>query len=247
MPMRSLIAAMMFGIILSLLAASVQSQTMYRCGSSYQDKPCANGQQGVVIGKNQARTQNSADTTEAVDLVCKRRGEEAKKIIWMREGGAQKNDLLTKSNSDEQSQLITDIYAVRGNSNDIRANIEKNCMQERALRTELIKRLGVVPDAEMVQALRKTQQAQQAPDKSADKSNAKLVQQDKTTAANAAENYASDTDNLAAKKRLPCPNLKMQLEIVNANLRAGADVTTMQGLQQQKRSLEKDIAQACAK
>ncbi|MFZ6819953.1 hypothetical protein [Undibacterium sp. Ji22W] len=247
MPARFLIASMMIGIILSLLTVRAQSQTMYRCGSSYQDKPCANGQQGVVIGNNQARTQNSTDVTEVVDPVCKRRGDEAKKIIWMREGGAQKNDLLAKSSSDEQSQLISDIYAVRGNSNDIRTNIEKNCMQERALRSDLSKRLGVVPDAEMLQALRKAQQAMQTTDKSADKSNGKVTQQDKSTVTSAAENAASDADNVGTKKRLPCPNLKTQLEIVSANLRAGADVATMQSLQQQKRSLEKDIAQACGK
>ena len=51
---------------------------------------------------------------------------------------------------------------------------------------------------------------------------------------------------MAAKKRLPCPNLKNQLEIVKANLRAGADAQTMQSLQQQKRDLEKEVTQICA-
>lgn len=239
---RVLLISISCGVAFSLFAVTAQGQTMYRCGNSYQDKPCANGKPGVVIGSNQARTQNSVDTAEAMDPSCKRRGEEAKKIIWMREGGAQKNDLLAKSNSDEQSQLIADIYAVRGNSNDIRANIEKNCMQERALRAEFIKRSGAVSDAEILQALRKAQAAMATTDKSADKANSKNALTEKS-----AETSLAEGESSATKKRLPCPNLKTQLEIVNANLRAGADVATMQSLQQQKRNLEKDISLACGK
>ncbi|MFA9274409.1 MAG: hypothetical protein ACEQSE_05980 [Candidatus Aquirickettsiella gammari] len=237
---RVLMISISYGIAFSLLAVTAQGQTMYRCGSSYQDKPCANGKPGVVIGSNQARTQNSADTAEALDPSCKRRGEEAKKIIWMREAGAQKNDLLAKSSSDEQSQLIADIYAVRGNSNDIRVSIEKNCMQERALRNELGKRSGTVSDAEILQALRKAQQPLATSDKSVGKEN-------KNSGTSAAEKGLLETESIAMKKSLPCPNLKTQLEIVNANLRAGADAATMQNLQQQKRALEKDISLACAK
>lgn len=246
MLMRVLMISISCGIAFSLFAVTARGQTMYRCGNSYQDKPCANGKAGVVIGSNQARTQNSADTADALDPSCKRRGDEAKKIIWMREAGAQKDDLLAKSSSDEQSQLIADIYAVRGNSNDIRANIEKNCMQERALRNELGKRSGTVSDAEILQVLRKTQQSLATSDKSVDKEN-KNTLTDKNFGTSAAEKGLLETESIAMKKRLPCPNLKTQLEIVNANLRAGADVATMQNLQQQKRALEKDISLACAK
>lgn len=223
-------------IVLIVLSSSSQAQTMYRCGSSYQDKPCANGQQGVVIGSAKAASKNANEangSSEVLDPACKRRGEEAKKIIWMREAGAQKNDLLAKSSSDEQSQLIADIYAVRGNSNDIRANIEKNCMQESELQRGLGKRLNGNVDADTLQALRKVQQALQDSDKAVVKNSN-------------ADKVVNDIE-IAPKKRLPCPNLKMQLEIVNANLRAGADVATMQSLQQQKRDLEKDVALSCAK
>lgn len=233
---RRLMLSIFVTMMLSSSAIIAQPQTMYRCGSSYQDKPCANGQPGVAIGSVKASTKNSSDQSNAADVLdpaCKRRGEEAKKIIWMREAGAQKSDLLAKSISDEQSQLIADIYAVRGNSNDIRASIEKNCMQERELLRGLNKRTNPAADAETMQVLRKVQQVLQENEKAASKNTS-------------AEKIVMESESIP-KKRLPCPNLKTQLEIVNANLRAGADAATMQVMQQQKKELEKDIVLTCGK
>ncbi|WP_395004982.1 hypothetical protein [Undibacterium sp.] len=223
-----------------LLSLTLQAQTMYRCGSSYQDKPCANGQQGVVIGTAKTSSQSSTTAAPSVDPACKRRGDDAKKIIWMREAGAQKNDLLAKSTSAEQSQLIADIYAVRGNSNDIRANIEKSCMEEK----DVGKRLGIVADGDNAQVLRQVQQALQAAEKSA----AQSATNKSATASKdmVLEKTQEQMDVPASKKRLPCPNLKNQLEIVKSNLRAGADTQTMQNLNQQKRDLEKEVTLACA-
>ncbi len=237
---RYLFSSMFIMANMLLLHSVSQAQTMYRCGTSYQDKPCANGQQGVAIGTIKNASQTASGSMPAIDAACKRRGDEAKKIIWMREAGAQKDDLLAKSNSAAQSQLIADIYAVRGNASDIRANIEKNCMDEK----DVGRRLGIVADADNVQALRLAQQVLQAAEKSAVQAAA-----NKSATANkemALEKNSEPAEVVAAKKRLPCPNLKNQLEIVKANLRAGADAQTMQSLQQQKRDLEKEVTQICA-
>jgi hypothetical protein len=237
---KRLLFSSMFVLANMLLLLSVsQAQTMYRCGSSYQDKPCANGQQGVVIGNVKSTTQTASESKPVIDAACKRRGEEAKKIIWMREAGAQKDDLLAKSNSAGQSQLIADVYAVRGNAGDIRANIEKNCMDEK----DVGRRLGIAADADNVQTLRLAQQILQAAEKSAAQAAANKT-------ATSSKEIVLEKDSelpevVAAKKRLPCPNLKNQLEIVKANLRAGADAQSMQSLQQQKRDLEKEVAQVC--
>ena len=224
----------------ALLVQSSQAQTMYRCGSNYQDKPCANGQQGVVVGTAKNASQSTPTAAPTIDASCKRRGEDAKKIIWMREAGAQKNDLLAKSTSTEQSQLIADIYAVRGNANDIRANIEKSCMEEK----DIGKRFGIAADGDNAQILRQVQQVLQAAEKSAAQS---ATNKSATTSKDMAlEKTPEQVEVPVSKKRLPCPNLKNQLEIVKANLRAGADTQTMQNLNQQKRDLEKEVTLACA-
>nr|WP_315466465.1 hypothetical protein [uncultured Undibacterium sp.] len=220
-------------LCLTLSTMEAAAQTMYRCGSSYQDKPCANGQTSVVVGTQKSAARDQSERVSQIDPACKAKGEEAKKIIWMREGGAQKNDLLAKSNSVEQSQLITEIYAVRGNSNEIRANIEKNCMEQK----EVSKRIGALPDAATLQALVAAQQAAQ----NTEKSNLGQVDTKKL----GRDQSMEDVGTPAVKKRLSCPSLKNQLEIVNANLRAGGDVQSRQTLQQQKRDFEKEVAQAC--
>ena len=220
-------------LCLTFFTTEVTSQTMYRCGSSYQDKPCANGQTSVVVGTQKSAARDQSERVTQIDPSCKAKGEEAKKIIWMREGGAQKNDLLAKSNSIEQSQLITEIYAVRGNSNEIRANIEKNCMEQK----DVSKRIGSLPDAATLQALVAAQQAMQ----NTEKSNPGQADLRKSSRDQSAE----DVGPPPAKKRLSCPSLKNQLEIVNVSLRAGGDVQSRQTLQQQKRELEKEVVQAC--
>ncbi len=223
-------------LLLLCAIANSSAQTMYRCGTSYQDKPCANGQQGVVIGTQKSRSPEETERLSKIDPACKAKGEEAKKILWMREGGAQKSALLAQATSDEQSQLINDIYAVRGNSNEIRTNIEKSCMEQK----DMSKRLGSATDMKTLQALLASQQSQQKNEKH-------HAGQVENNIQARERNEEQVTTDLSQKKRMTCPNVKTQLEIVMANLRAGADTQTRQVLNQQKQELEKEVTQACAK
>lgn len=214
------LAVAIFSIIFSSFA---QAQTMYRCGSNYQDKPCTSGQTGKVVNILKSATPTAeTESKVAIDASCKRRGEDAKRVIWAREGGAQKKDLLAKADSEEQSQLIADVYAVRGNSADVRANIEKDCMAEK----ELGKHFGLVPDAALLKAVREVQQ--------------KLTANEKGESAK--KETLSETEAQGAKKRQACPTLKLRLEILNASLRTGVDPQSQQQLNQQKRDLEKEMA-----
>lgn len=229
----------LFAFACVLVAVDVQAQTMYRCGSSYQDKPCT-GQAGVVIGSVKKVDVAEVNSAVRVDSVCKRRSEEAKKIIWMRDAGAQQSDLLAKSSNVENRRLISDVYAMRGNINDIRASIEKNCMEEK----DRHKQLALADATEMdMQTLRQLQQKQAQRVAQISPTNDKVVKDAKEVNS---EQTSLDEMVVAAKKRLPCPNLKNQLEIVKANLRSGADAQTMQMLNQQKRELDKEIAATCA-
>lgn len=215
--------ALLMAITMCLfLQESVQAQTMYRCGSNYQDKPCANGQVGKVIGsqKNSAVNGEPSEPKVTVDPVCLRRSEEAKKIIWMRQGGAAKDEVMAKMDGMEQQGLVNEVYATRGDTPQIRAAIEKRCMTERVM----FKRPENMSDAELLNAARVLEKRVNAAEK-----------------AEAARVPVAEQEAPAAKRKLPCPNIKMQLEIVNNSIRAGADVPTLQQLNQQKRELEKDF------
>nr|WP_314860914.1 hypothetical protein [uncultured Undibacterium sp.] len=200
------------------MQASVHAQTMYRCGSNYQDKPCANGQTGKVIGTQRA-TPTEAETKNTVDSVCAKRSEDAKKIIWMRQGGAAKEDVMAKADSAAQQRLVDEVYATRGDTPQIRASIEKRCMESRTLQRSP----ESMSDAELLSAAKALEKRINNAEK-AEASRVAPVEQEAP----------------APKRKLPCQNIKMQMEIVNNTIRAGADVQTLQQLNQQKRDLEKD-------
>lgn len=217
-------SAMCFSLAQTFLPEVADAQTMYRCGSNYQDKPCANGQTGKVIGTQRSTTPD-AETKTVVDPVCAKRSEDAKKIIWMRQGGAAKEDVMAKADSFAQQRLVDEVYATRGDTPQIRASIEKRCMESRML----TRGPESMSDAELLSAAKALEKRIQ----NAEKAEASRV-------------APAEQEAPAPKRKLPCQNIKMQLEIVNNTIRAGADVQTLQQLNQQKRDLEKDwTAGAC--
>ncbi len=123
-------------MLLSAATPLLMAQNLYRCGNSYQDKPCDPGQKSQIIGTLPGNG-NSGNPRAILDGECTRRGEDAKKIIWMREGGATQDALLADAKTEERRKLISDIYAQRGNSSDVRSAIEKDCMQEKLRRMPL--------------------------------------------------------------------------------------------------------------
>jgi hypothetical protein len=208
-----------------LFSTSLQAQTMFRCGSNYQDKPCANGQVGKVIG-TQKSAATEVEAKAVIDPVCLRRSEDAKKIIWLRQGGAAKDDVMAKMESGEQQRLVNEVYATRGDTPQMRAAIEKRCMDERGF----AKRPENMSDAELLGTVRALEKRLNAAEK-----------------ADAARVPAAEQEAPAAKRKLPCPNIKMQLDIVNNSLRAGGNAQEMQQLKQQKRELEKDLVAGVCK
>lgn len=212
--MKYLTLAAFFGtsIALSLsLSASVQAQTMYRCGSVFQDRPCDNGQQGKIIGVN--RAPGNADKP-ALDPSCTRRGDEAKKIIWSREGGASAEKLMAEATTGEARKLISDVYAIRANSSEVRAAIENACMAEKTR----ARQDGYMPDEDAPASPRNAER--------------------KTPATSEAPKRADGTDNTAARKRAQCDMLKSQLASNRNSQRAGGGGNTMNSLNQEKSELE---------
>jgi hypothetical protein len=211
-------SAFLISLVYISMHGSAQAQTMYRCGSNYQDKPCANGQTGKVIGTQRA-TPTEAETKNAVDSVCAKRSEDAKKIIWMRQGGAAKEDVMAKADSVAHQRLVDEVYATRGDTPQIRASIEKRCMESRTVP----RGPESMSDAELLSAAKALEK--------------RINNAEKAEASRIAP---AEQDAPVPKRKLPCQNIKMQLEIVNNTIRAGADVQTLQQLNQQKRDLEKD-------
>lgn len=136
---------------LAFLAGAVGSPawaggTMFRCGSSYQDRPCDAGQPAKVINSSGvARDQapavspstpaatTVAPTTAAVkvDAECAALGNRAKQVVWAKESGRTAEVQLAAATSDDDRRLIADVFNRRGSSLEVRQGVESDCMSSK--------------------------------------------------------------------------------------------------------------------
>lgn len=200
---------------IALVTMASDAQTMYRCGSNYQDKPCAQGQVGKIIGTQSSRDDSAAP---AIDAACRRRGDAAKKIIWSRKGGASKADLLAGVDSMEESRLIEDVYAIKGDYTQIRKTIETECM---AAKERMYGSDGAV-NADTLRLAREVQDKLRA----------------EQSAAQGEDGKSRRTPSTAKNASL-CDNLKMQSEMLDAGIKASSDQATILVFQKKKDELAK--------
>jgi len=121
--------------MLLLCSQSVFAADMYRCGSSFQDTPCANSNNSKLIkgaAKTTASTAQSGDLSPIrIDADCKQRGDATKKIMWLREVGKTREQQLESAQDGRAQALIKDVYNHRGSTIDVRNAIEQECMQQK--------------------------------------------------------------------------------------------------------------------
>jgi hypothetical protein len=201
-------------LILGVVPCSAAAQSLYRCGNTYQDKPCEKGDQKVV-GLNRAA---AANEKPALDLSCARLGEQAKKIIWMREGGALKEKLLSEASSEEQRKLIVDVYSIRGNSADVRGAIENDCMAQKA-NDRLLGKLAT--DSSSASTPKKSGAAEQK--------------------AEVGKSAAGNQDANDKQKKQLCSLLRNQISSARDAQRTGASPDQQDAINQQKRDLESQL------
>lgn len=201
-------------LILGAAPISTHAQSLYRCGNTYQDKPCEKGDQKVV-GVNRAVATNEKSV---LDISCTRLGEQAKKIIWMREGGALKEKLLSEASGEEQRKLIVDVYSVRGNSADVRSAIENECMAQKANDRLLGK---VAADASSASTPKKPAANEQK--------------------AEAGKSATANQEAIDKQKKQFCSLLRNQVTSARDAQRAGASADQQDTLNQQKRELESQL------
>jgi hypothetical protein len=116
-------------LILLLLMASAQplvAQTLYRCGNTYQDKPCS-GQNGKVV----TVLKSGEAGPGLVDAKCSQRGNEAQKLMWARETGAIESDMVAKARTASERELVAVVYRQNGSSAQVRQAVEAACIAEK--------------------------------------------------------------------------------------------------------------------
>lgn len=202
--------------LLAGVAASAHAQKMYRCGSTYQDRPCAGEQQGKVIGSTGTSRPAAAP---AADPYCVQRGEQAQKIMWAKEAGRTEEMQLSASSHPEERKLIGEVYRKRGSSVEVRAAIEADCVAERQRAAQA---------AAMVEAAAKLQ-GQNAP-----------VPAPAPAQAPAADPDAATRQQEAAAKKARCDRFAARLDNIRNSQRAGGSGAMMDRLRQQQRETERE-------
>lgn len=214
--------------VLVALGASLpaHAQKMYRCGSTYQDRPCQE-QEGKVVGQMSSQTGSGT----AGDKECVQRGVTAQKIMWAREGGASLERVLadTQLQAGASRQLVEEVFRRRGSSASVRTEVEADCVQEKARQAQ-------------ASALRAQADALD-PGRAASPATAPVRQFPAEQAPVPTGPSASDTRALL----LACRSLDDRLREIAARQRAGASAREIESLKEQQRKVAKRFEEdACA-
>lgn len=122
-------------LIYALLTCSQASlaDDLYRCGNSYQDRPCKGTKNSPVEPKEAPHKVNKAvtesQTSSAVNTNCQQRGDAAKAIAKQREAGKTQEQQVNATSDIASQALIKDVYSRRGSALQVQYAFEHECMQ----------------------------------------------------------------------------------------------------------------------
>lgn len=120
-------------LVCFLLASSQVSlaDDLYRCGNSYQDRPCKGTKNSHVETKktSQKIIKVESESATVVDANCQQRGEAAKAIAKQREAGKTQEQQLNATSDATSQTLIKEVYNRRGSALQIQYAFEHECMQ----------------------------------------------------------------------------------------------------------------------
>lgn len=202
---------------------------MYRCGSTYQDRPCDAGQPSKTINVSNAST---GEARVAADSGCTQRGKSSLKISWAREAGATSDKLLAEAKGADQKKLIEEVYQKRGSAAEVRAAIEADCMAEK----ERLAQAAALAAA--AAKLAGSSATGPAPSPRPSETDAKAVDKQRQQEAAARE---------APRKKSRCMEIDAEMENIRQRQRAGLSAGDMDRLNQRQRELAQSRSQAgCA-
>lgn len=211
-------------LVVVVCASGASAQRMYRCGSSYQDRPCEAGVPDKVFRSGGAEAA-SANTLKAVaDLDCIKRGADAQQIVWARESGKTADDQSRQAQNDQQRRLIAEVYAVRGSAPLVRDAIQAKCQQD--------KEQAAQAAALMAAALKAQGGGNPVPEL--------------RPVANDTAGETSTAKPPPTSSSTTCDGFKAQLESIRSQERMGGSAQVMESLRQRRSGIEKAArAQGC--
>ncbi len=214
--------------LLLLLSMTAQAQKMYRCGSAYQDRPCEGAQPAKEVRNFDSAPKPVASAS--TDGQCRQRGIDSQKIVWSREAGALAEKLKLNASEDEKN-LITDVYSKRGSAPEIRAAIEADCI---AAKKQAEQAAAMIAAGLKLQGKDQTAPGGTSPQATtADTKATATVQGDESAARRVAEN-----------KKALCSNIAAKIDVIQKTQRSGGNVAAMESLNQNRRDAEAERSRA---
>jgi len=205
---------------------------MYRCGSAYQDRPCAGDQKGRTVGSTGTA---APPATGGGNAECAQRGRDSLKIVWSREGGATEERLLSQATRAEERKLVQDVWRRRGSASQVQAAVEADCLVEvekreraAALAIESARaqrEAGLVPGSPSASPA--TPASQYTPDPNAEQRMRE-------------EQAARD----AERKKTTCARLNSSMDSLRKRELAGGNTAAMERLNDERRKLRNDLSNA---
>ena len=215
------IAMLFASLVLIASAPGASAQHMYRCGSVYQDRPCASGAPEKVMHSGAGDAASTTAIKLGADPYCIKRGADAQQIVWARETGKTAEEMGRQAQNDQQRRLIAEVYAQRGTAPQVRDAIQAQCQRDKDLMGP-----GVVPFGSQGGNGYTTDTRPMGNSETARDSNP----------AKAATSSSYDS----------CDNFKLQRESIRSQERQGGNVQFMESLSQRRSSMEKSArAQGC--
>jgi hypothetical protein len=219
---RLVLLAAGIAFLVALPWAPAQSQTLYKCGKVYQDRPCETGK-GRAIGSTGAAA--APVPPGAADAECAQRGKDSLKIVWSREGGATEERLVAEAAGAEQKRFVRDVYRRSGPASTVQTAVEADCMAEKKRQEE------AAALAAAAAALRGSAPALASPPGSPEPASAK------------APPPAQPAQDAEHKKRV-CARYSAQMDDLRARERTGGPAQVMDQLAESRRRLRSQMGYA---
>jgi hypothetical protein len=210
-----------------LLPLQAEAQTLYRCGSVYQDRPCDAGQKGRAVGST-GTSGAAAAQASGIDAECAQRGRNSNGIVWARESGATQERLLSEATSASERRLIQDVYRRAGAASTVQAAVEADCVVEKQ-REEQDAAIAI---AAALKARREGAGGMAQP------SAVQPVGDD------AAQGQAKLAAREVEQKKRQCTRYNDDMESLRRQERAGGSAARMDSLNEQRRSLRESMSRA---
>jgi hypothetical protein len=209
---------------------SASAQSMYRCGSAFQDRPCE-GSDGKIVGS----TKSAAPTTQkqSGNLACQQRAENAKKLMWARETGKSAEALTESAIGNEAKRLVADVYRKKGSSTEVALAIEADCVveHERAQQAAKLEAQAAILRGQTPAASGLAQASPRAPNAN-----------EPTTPSS--QDRARNEATAAAEKTQQCNSFKSRVDGIISQQRAGGSISAMEQLHRQRQQAEKSARDA---